>query len=52
MTKKSRRAKGFAQLKVLDWNIHHGVGTDGNYDIDRIADWIVKTGANVVSLKK
>ena len=39
-------------LKVLDWNIHHGVGTDGKYDINRIADWIVKTGANVVSLNE
>jgi endonuclease/exonuclease/phosphatase family metal-dependent hydrolase len=39
-------------LKVLDWNIHHGVGTDGKYDISRIADAIVKTGANVVSLNE
>jgi endonuclease/exonuclease/phosphatase family metal-dependent hydrolase len=39
-------------LKVLDWNIHHGVGTDGNYNIGRIADWIVRTGANVVSLNE
>jgi len=41
-----------SQLKVLDWNIHHGVGTDGDYDINRIAGWIVKTGANVVSLNE
>ncbi len=39
-------------LKVLDWNIHHGVGTDGRYDIDRIAAAIAKTGANVVSLNE
>jgi endonuclease/exonuclease/phosphatase family metal-dependent hydrolase len=39
-------------LKVMDWNIHHGVGTDGVYNISRIADWIVKTGANVVSLNE
>ena len=39
-------------LKVLHWNIHHGVGTDGKYDISRIADWIVKTGAHVVSLNE
>ncbi len=39
-------------LKVLDWNTHHGVGTDGVYDLDRIASWIVKTGANVVSLNE
>jgi endonuclease/exonuclease/phosphatase family metal-dependent hydrolase len=43
---------GSSQLKVLDWNIHHGVGTDGDYDINRIADWIAKTGANVVSLNE
>ncbi len=39
-------------LKMLDWNIHHGVGTDGVYNIDRIAAWIAKTGANVVSLNE
>jgi endonuclease/exonuclease/phosphatase family metal-dependent hydrolase len=39
-------------LKVFDWNIHHGVGTDGVYDIDRIAAWIAKSGANVVSLNE
>jgi endonuclease/exonuclease/phosphatase family metal-dependent hydrolase len=37
---------------VFDWNIHHGVGTDGKYDINRIADWIVRSGANVVSLNE
>ena len=39
-------------LKFLDWNIHHGVGTDGRYDIGRIADVIAKSGANVVSLNE
>ncbi len=39
-------------LKVLHWNIHHGVGTDGVYNLDRIASWIAKTGANVVSLNE
>ena len=37
---------------MLDWNIHHGVGTDGNYNIGRIADGIAKSGANVVSLNE
>jgi endonuclease/exonuclease/phosphatase family metal-dependent hydrolase len=41
-----------SQLKVLDWNIHHGVGTDGDYDLNRITDWIARTGANVVSLNE
>jgi endonuclease/exonuclease/phosphatase family metal-dependent hydrolase len=39
-------------LKVFDWNIHHGIGTDGVYNITRIADWIARSGANVVSLNE
>ncbi len=45
-------ATSSSTLKVLDWNIHHGVGTDGVYNITRIADWIDRTGANVVSLNE
>jgi endonuclease/exonuclease/phosphatase family metal-dependent hydrolase len=40
------------ELRALDWNIHHGVGTDGDYDIERIASRIAATGANVVSLNE
>ena len=39
-------------LKVLDWNTHHGVGTDGVYNIDRFVPHIVRSGANVVSLNE
>jgi endonuclease/exonuclease/phosphatase family metal-dependent hydrolase len=39
-------------LRVLHWNIHHGVGTDGVYDLDRIATWIAKTKPEVVSLNE
>lgn len=39
-------------LKVLTWNIHHGSGMDGRYNIDRIAAYIAKTGANVVMLQE
>jgi endonuclease/exonuclease/phosphatase family metal-dependent hydrolase len=39
-------------LKVLDWNTHHGIGTDGKYNIQRFVTWIVKSGANVVSLNE
>ena len=43
----------FAQtLKVLDWNTHHGVGTDGAYDLQRFVTWIVRSGAHVVSLNE
>ena len=39
-------------LKVLDWNTHHGVGTDGAYDLQRFVTWIVRSGASVVSLNE
>jgi endonuclease/exonuclease/phosphatase family metal-dependent hydrolase len=39
-------------LKALQYNIHHGVGTDGTYDIDRLANVIVKSGATLVSLNE
>jgi endonuclease/exonuclease/phosphatase family metal-dependent hydrolase len=39
-------------LKVLHWNLHHGVGTDGKYDINRIATWIAKSNPDVVSLNE
>jgi endonuclease/exonuclease/phosphatase family metal-dependent hydrolase len=43
---------GTAQLRVLQWNLHHGVGTDGKYDIDRIASWIAKMTPDVVMLNE
>jgi len=39
-------------LKVLDWNTHHGVGSDGAYSLDRFIPWIVRSGAQVVSLNE
>jgi endonuclease/exonuclease/phosphatase family metal-dependent hydrolase len=39
-------------LKVMDWNTHHGVGTDGVYNLDRFVTWIVRSGAQVVSLNE
>jgi endonuclease/exonuclease/phosphatase family metal-dependent hydrolase len=39
-------------LKVLDWNTHHGVGTDGVCKLERFIPYIVKSGANVVSLNE
>lgn len=39
-------------LKVFDWNTHHGVGTDGVYNLQRYVTWIIKSGANVVSLNE
>jgi endonuclease/exonuclease/phosphatase family metal-dependent hydrolase len=38
-------------LKVLQYNIHHGgIGTDGVYDPNRVANWIVKMNPDIVSL--
>lgn len=43
---------GAVKLRVLEWNLHHGVGTDGKYNIDRIATWIVKMTPDVVMLNE
>jgi endonuclease/exonuclease/phosphatase family metal-dependent hydrolase len=40
------------KLRYLQWNIHHGVGTDGKYDIDRQATWIAKMNPDVVTLNE
>ena len=45
-------SSGSTLLKVLEWNTHHGLGTDGVYNIQRFVTWIVKSGANVVSLNE
>jgi endonuclease/exonuclease/phosphatase family metal-dependent hydrolase len=38
-----------AQLRVLQWNTHHGgYGTDGVYSPDRIATWVAKINPDVV----
>jgi len=39
-------------LRVLHWNIHHGVGTDGKYDIDRLATWMAKFNPHVISMNE
>jgi endonuclease/exonuclease/phosphatase family metal-dependent hydrolase len=40
-------------LRVLQWNIHHGgFGTDGRYDPERVATWIVKMKPDVVTLNE
>ena len=40
-------------LRVLQYNTHHGGwGSDGVYSPDRIADWIVKSNADLVSLNE
>jgi len=40
------------RMRVLQWNLHHGVGTDGVYDINRIATWIAAMTPDVVMLNE
>lgn len=39
-------------VKVMSYNLHFGVGTDGTYDLARIAEAIEASGANVVGLQE
>lgn len=39
-------------IRILSYNIHHGVGVDGRLDLDRIADVIARTGADIVGLQE
>jgi endonuclease/exonuclease/phosphatase family metal-dependent hydrolase len=39
-------------LRFLQWNLHHGVGTDGKYDIDRIATWVAKMTPDVITFNE
>jgi endonuclease/exonuclease/phosphatase family metal-dependent hydrolase len=48
----SMQAQGVATLKVMDWNIHHGVDTGGANNLDRVATRIVSANAHIVSLNE
>ena len=39
-------------LRVLQWNLHHGVGTDGRYDLERIAGWMAAMKPDIVLLNE
>ena len=44
---------GSSTLRVLQWNTHHGgYGTDGKYDTNRVATWIVRMKPDVVLLNE
>jgi endonuclease/exonuclease/phosphatase family metal-dependent hydrolase len=40
------------RLRVAQWNLHHSVGTDGAYDVDRIASWLANMSPDVVLLNE
>jgi endonuclease/exonuclease/phosphatase family metal-dependent hydrolase len=39
-------------MTVLSFNIHHGAGEDGVFDLDRVADEIRRTHADVIGLQE
>lgn len=41
-----------APLRVVSYNIHHGVGMDGKLDLDRIATVLKKLNADVIALQE
>jgi endonuclease/exonuclease/phosphatase family metal-dependent hydrolase len=52
-TAPSSAATTSSELRVLQWNTHHGgYGTDGRYDTNRLANWIVKMKPDVVLLNE
>jgi endonuclease/exonuclease/phosphatase family metal-dependent hydrolase len=42
----------FEQITVMSYNIHFGVGMDGVYDINRIANVIKKSKADIIGLEE
>ena len=41
-----------SELRVVSYNIHHGVGMDGKLDLERIADVILQQNPDVVALQE
>jgi endonuclease/exonuclease/phosphatase family metal-dependent hydrolase len=39
-------------LKVISWNIRHGLGLDGKQDISRIADELLKRDADIYAIQE
>jgi endonuclease/exonuclease/phosphatase family metal-dependent hydrolase len=46
------QAQTAATLKVMDWNIHHGVDTSGVSNLERVVTRIVNVNPHVVSLNE
>jgi endonuclease/exonuclease/phosphatase family metal-dependent hydrolase len=45
-------SSGVVRMRVLQWNVHHGTGSDGSYNLDRIATWIATMKPDVVMLNE
>ena len=39
-------------IRVLEWNLHHSVGTDGVYNVGRVGNWIGAMSPDVVILNE
>jgi endonuclease/exonuclease/phosphatase family metal-dependent hydrolase len=39
-------------LRVMQWNIHKTIGTDGRCNADRIASWVAKLAPQIVSMNE
>jgi endonuclease/exonuclease/phosphatase family metal-dependent hydrolase len=48
----SVEALAVATIKVVDWNIHHGLDTAGANNLDRVTTWIANVNPHVVSLNE
>ena len=52
-TSSSTTTTSSTTIRVLHWNTHHGgYGTDGRYDPNRLANWIVKMKPDIISLNE
>ncbi len=47
----SRQSSGQNAIRVMTYNIHHGVGSDSVFDIERIASVIRHSDADIVALQ-
>lgn len=45
-------AQSSPTLRIMTWNIHHGEGTDGVFDLERIARVIVDEAPDVVAIQE
>ena len=43
---------GGVRLRVMEWNIRHGVGADGVYNIERQANWLANSNPDVIVLNE
>lgn len=39
-------------VRVMTWNIHSGVGTDGHFDLTRVVETIARHQPDVVALQE